>query len=1276
MNKKFTKLIAALALLVFMMPSLAGWGQTKAEGDELAICQGTGSGYGIRRTLTDSHGVGWVLASGQTGYLGVNNNTTNYSNTKPTAADLPVVKAVNQYANTNSTGLFYYYTTTAVSNVGSLEFSYTANQGNSSATAYVVVGDALSVEGGTNYTKIELASDSPSAQGVSLGTSGTFTFKFANTQTSARYYGFVIQTNSYKRMTGGTIKLLEGSTGPVTYSVTYKANEGTGDDLVDGGYSNGTLVTVKANEGIGNPNFTRTGYDFNKWNTKANGTGTYYTSGSTFNISSNTNLFAQWTKHNYNVAVSSIEDVTLTATYDANTIAEGNNANVPYGTAVTLAATDLGAGQAFVWSITKTADGTDVTADVLSGTTLTVPDYAVTIGGTVATTYTVTYDCNGGTSGCPENVTGIASGASITLAAAPTKTNYVFTGWNDGTTTYQAGASYTVNGDVTLTAQWVAGGTGTITFGSASGSVQINAASIQANDNLENEWDITTVGGGFAQNAAYSQVGTGNNRASSITFSMELPTSYQITSLSAKFGAFTGDTGSITLMVGESTVGSGSLDGTNDVVTTSNVVVIGNELTVSVTNTNNLRVKCYYITYTFTAIGDDPIISALNTINLISTDTDNEFAYEIVNPVSGKTLSATTTTSWISNINVTSEKVTFTTSENTSTTDDRQGSITLSYDGAEDKVVTINQGKVDYAAMPFSYTGNGNSGSLVTGLTSNLTSSYTNGWPAMKFDAAGRYLTLKLHEAPASISYDIRPSASSWTGTFKVQTSADGENFTDLVSYTSLSNDTETKTHVDLPSTVRYIRWYFDTKSSGYNVALGNIKANTQYDIYGTATTATFAPTDTKKCTIYNGGVLTVTGTLTNTTAANLIIEDGGQLVHGSTGVYATVKKHIDAADDWNDAETGWNFIASPIKDPFTPSVASNILTTELTTPYSYDLYRFNQSESKEWENYHQYSFNLDNGKGYLYARREAVDLVFTGELANSDGEVGLVYDENADANKRGWNLVGNPFTCIATVGMTHYVVDGRTITASNAAVAPCTGIMVQTTSVEQDVVTFTKAPTEDLSAPKNASIQMLLAQTVATRSGSNMETLDNAIVSFNEGDKLGKFYFGTQNANIYIPQDGEQYAIVSSEARGEMPVCFKANADGQYTLTVNPENVEMGYLHLIDNIAGTDVDLIATPSYTFSAKADDYESRFRLVFSANNADIDLGDDFAFISDGRLIIANEGEATLQVIDVTGRILSSEAINGSVSKAISAKAGVYVLRLVNGNEVKTQKIIVK
>jgi uncharacterized repeat protein (TIGR02543 family) len=76
-------------------------------------------------------------------------------------------------------------------------------------------------------------------------------------------------------------------------------------------------------------------------------------------------------------------------------------------------------------------------------------------GGTpTPTTYTVTYDCNGGTNGCPGNVTDIEAGTTITLADAPTKTDYTFDGWSDGTTTYQAGASYTVNGNVTFTAQW------------------------------------------------------------------------------------------------------------------------------------------------------------------------------------------------------------------------------------------------------------------------------------------------------------------------------------------------------------------------------------------------------------------------------------------------------------------------------------------------------------------------------------------------------------------------------------------------------------------------------------------------------------------------------------------------------------------------------------------------------------------------------------------------------------------------------------------------------
>ena len=70
---------------------------------------------------------------------------------------------------------------------------------------------------------------------------------------------------------------------------------------------------------------------------------------------------------------------------------------------------------------------------------------------TPKTEYTVTYDANGGTV-TPGSVT-VEEGDFVTLPT-PTREGYTFKGWSDGTNTYDAGANYTVDGKVTLTAQW------------------------------------------------------------------------------------------------------------------------------------------------------------------------------------------------------------------------------------------------------------------------------------------------------------------------------------------------------------------------------------------------------------------------------------------------------------------------------------------------------------------------------------------------------------------------------------------------------------------------------------------------------------------------------------------------------------------------------------------------------------------------------------------------------------------------------------------------------
>ena len=145
----------------------------------------------------------------------------------------------------------------------------------------------------------------------------------------------------------------------------------------------------------------------------------------------------------------------------------------------------------------------------------------------------------------------------------------------------------------------------------------------------------------------------------------------------------------------------------------------------------------------------------------------------------------------------------------------------------------------------------------------------------------------------------------------------------------------------------------------------------------------------------------------------------------------------------------------------------------------------------------------------------------------------------------------------------------------------------------------------------------------------------------------------------------------------GEMPLNFKATENGSYTLSFNNEGVAFSYLHLIDNKTGSDVDLLVNPSYNFEALVTDYESRFKLVFVTNGASEDANESgFAFFSNGNWIISNEGEATLQVIDINGRVLSSETVNGSVSKAINAAPGIYILRLINGDSVKVQKVVVR
>ena len=378
----------------------------------------------------------------------------------------------------------------------------------------------------------------------------------------------------------------------------------------------------------------------------------------------------------------------------------------------------------------------------------------------------------------------------------------------------------------------------------------------------------------------------------------------------------------------------------------------------------------------------------------------------------------------------------------------------------------------------------------------------------------------------------------------------------------------------------------------------------------------------------------------------------------------------VGYSDD--DTKDGYHLIASPVTvDPSTVVGMTDI---------DFDLYYFDQSEEDEWRNYEDVPFMLEPGKGYLYAKKATYDnevfsFILSGEPYTGDGYIDLTYDPSEGVSFPGLNLIGNPFGEEATLNLPFYRMndEGSALVAveeTESTVYPMEGVFVYA-EYDQSSGNVSNYAQFTTSGSNYGGGGMKL--NVTSKRGS---VVDNAIVRFDNGRQLPKFQLDPNSTKLYIPQGNKDFAIVRSAAEGEMPVSFKAAENGTYTLAVETENVEMNYLHLIDNLTGMDVDLLQTPSYTFEARTNDYTSRFRLVFKGNSTEEQTTETFAYFNGTSWTVSNLGEATLQVVDVIGRLVSSETINGNATINLNETPGIYMLRLVNGNDVKVQKVVVR
>ena len=357
------------------------------------------------------------------------------------------------------------------------------------------------------------------------------------------------------------------------------------------------------------------------------------------------------------------------------------------------------------------------------------------------------------------------------------------------------------------------------------------------------------------------------------------------------------------------------------------------------------------------------------------------------------------------------------------------------------------------------------------------------------------------------------------------------------------------------------------------------------------------------------------------------------------------------------DNNGGYVLVASPVSgvNPIDAGMFTDI------TESTYDLFRFDQTAALQWLNYKNTQFTLEPGVGYLYASKNDVTISISGTPYNGDGSIDLVYEEGYVFS--GFNLIGNPFTTPASLDMPYYKLDETgsyfDATLEDGNVGKMEGVLVQATAATT-MAHFTPVLT------KGVRTTVPAASIVVSNNG---KAVDKAIIRFDEGSTLGKMQLKENSSKLYIPQNGKDYAIANVMA-DEMPLNFKAETTGQYSISFQLNDANLGYLHLFDKLTGEDVDLLIDPVYSFIGSPRDNEDRFIVRFSENS----FNDMFAY-QNGSEIIVN-GEGTLQVYDVMGRFVASYEINGSERiNASQFSNTVFIFRLV-GETVKTQKIVVR
>lgn len=432
-------------------------------------------------------------------------------------------------------------------------------------------------------------------------------------------------------------------------------------------------------------------------------------------------------------------------------------------------------------------------------------------------------------------------------------------------------------------------------------------------------------------------------------------------------------------------------------------------------------------------------------------------------------------------------------------------------------------------------------------------------------------------------------------------------------------------------------------------------------------------------------------------TDAPLGIDYSGYIPAGS--VYGTPSQvGFTNADGYFPTDTpygSWDFYC--FSEPF-----SSWINYKRNTNDHYDTYTGHNITADEFSN----EASLMAGKGYLAAIDRETVMLAKGTLNNANVEVPVTYQGH---HVTGSSFIGNPYQAYldfdkfcangsnggilespsySMLDADHQGYVSYAVGASNNPdqglryIHPHQSFLVKVTQAGKLYFAPDQTVIDQTSPYRTEHVDYPLVNLFATDSDGIRETATAELGRPENGGALKIDGMQMGKCSLSISNQGQRYGIAFVEGQpSEVAVHFRAIEDGGFTMSWNTHNGTFSYLHLIDNMTGIDIDCLNQNEYRFTARTSDYASRFKLKFEFMGVEEDTdasasSANFAFFHQGSLVV--NGQGNLELIDLNGRVLMEKDLNGSQNTLALPEVpeGLYLLRLANDKNIKTQKIIIK